>query len=451
MSKRLLIVDIGSNALDFAMRAMDWGWEVMYYDQPRKNGERRMAGKGIVPKLIDFDLLRKKYIGWADLIFMPDNAFYTTLLEPYRQMGYPVFGPSPAAAELELDRGKGQAAMKAAGLKTIPSVAFDDYDVAAKFVEKHPTYLVSKPSGDCDKALSHVADDAASLIFMLTERWKKNEKYRHDAKKHGFILQEKVKGCEMAVGGWFGPGGWSQWKYENFEFKPLMAGDLGPNTGEMGTLSMYVRESKLFDIALKPMTKLLKQLEYVGYVDNNGMIDEKGDFYPFEFTMRPGWPGFHNHIATSEGDPAQWMVDLLNGEDTLHVKENVACVSVVLVIPDFPYGHLTNKEVSGIPVYGAGDREHIHLSEVMLADNVPVDIDGTTVRMPNLASAGDYIAVATGTGDTITGARRSAYAAAKKVRMPTKPFYRPDIGVGRLIKGLPMIQQHGFARNFRLV
>lgn len=447
---RILALDIGSNCLDWLMRCQDWGHEVLWWDQPRKDGSRRMAGKGIVPKLVDYGLIRK-YIDRADLIFMPDNAFYTTLLEPYRKLGYPVFGPSPEAAELELNRGKGQAAMKAAGMKIITSVTFNDYDVAAKYVEAHPTFLVSKPSGDADRALSYVADDAASLIHMLTERWKKNDKYRSDARQHGFILQEKKRGCEMAVGGWFGPGGWSKWKYENAEMKKLMNGDLGPNTGEMGTLSMYVRESKLFDVALKPLTKLLKQLEYVGYVDNNGMVDEDGQFWPFELTMRPPWPGFHNLVATHEGDPAQWMVDLLNGEDTLQVKENVCCVTVVVAIPDFPYSHATNKEVSGIPIYNCGDREHIHLCEVMLADDVPVQIDGAVVRMPHYVTAGDYVLVASGTGDTITGARRSVYAAVKKIRMPGSPFYRTDIGSGRMIKGLPLLQKHGFATNFRFV
>jgi len=448
---RILCLDIGSNALDFLMRCQDAGHDCLWYDQPRKDGSRRLAGKGIVPKLTDYDLLRSRYLAWADLIWLPDNAYYTEMLEPYRKQGYPIFGPSPAAAELELDRAKGQAAMKAAGLKTIPSVEFDDYDAAAKFVEKHPDYLVSKPSGDCDKALSYVADDAASLIHMLTDRWKKNPKYRSDAKQHGFILQQKVRGVEMAVGGLFGPHGWSQWWYENMEYKKLMAGDLGPNTGEMGTLSMYTRESKLADIALKPMTKQLKALEYVGFIDISGMIDYRGEFYPFEFTMRPFWPGFHNHIASTEGDPAQWMVDLLNGQDTLQAKENVCCVSVVLAIPDFPYSHLTNKEVSGIPVYGCGDREHVHLSEIMLAEDVPVQVDGAVVRMPCYVTAGDYVAVVCGTGETITGARKSAYAAVKKVRMPNNPFYRTDIGVGRLIKGLPAIQKHGFAKHFRFV
>jgi phosphoribosylamine--glycine ligase len=314
-------------------------------------------------------------------------------------------------------------------------------------VEKHPTYLVSKPSGDADKALSYVADNAAMLVYMLN-RWKKNEKYRSDAKQFGFILQEKVKGVEMAVGGWFGPSGWSRYWYENFEYKKLMASDLGPNTGEMGTLSMYVSKSKLADVALKPMTRALQKMEYCGFIDIAGMIDERGDFWPFEFTMRPGWPTFHNQVATHRGDPAKWMLDLLNGTDSLEVMEDTVCVSVVLAIPDFPYSHLTNKEVSGIPVYNAGDHEHVHLSEVMLGADVPVQVGASVVRMVHPVTCGDYVAVVTGTGDTITGARRSAYAAVKKIQMPANPFYRPDIGSGRMVKGLPAVQKHGFATKF---
>lgn len=151
---KILCLDVSSNALDWLMRCQLAGHEVMWFDQKRKDGSVRLAGTGIVPKLHDYDALRKKWLGWADLIFFADNAHYTDLVEPYRKMGYPVFGPSPDAADLELNRKLGQDAMKKAGLNTIPGVTFDDYDRAAAFVEKHPTYLVSKPSGDADKALS---------------------------------------------------------------------------------------------------------------------------------------------------------------------------------------------------------------------------------------------------------------------------------------------------------
>jgi phosphoribosylamine--glycine ligase len=53
--------------------------------------------------------------------------------------------------------------------------------------------------------------------------------------------------------------------------------------------------------------------------------------------------------------------------------------------------------------------------------------------------------VATGTGETITGARRSAYAAVKKVKIATNDCqYRLDIGRGRLIEQLATIQRLGF-------
>lgn len=446
---KILVIDTGSEALDFSMRCIEWGHDVVWFCSKRDNREDEIVGKGIVTKLYDLELMRKKYIGWADLIFLTDNTKYLDMLEPFREMGYPIFGPTSECAELELNRILGQKAMKDAGLQIIPSKPFNDYHVAAKFVEKNTNYLVSKPSGEADKALSYVADDAASLCYML-ERWSKNDKYRSDAKKHGFILQEKKKGCEMAVGGWFGPGGWSKWWYENFESKKLMNGDLGPNTGEMGTVSMYVRESKLADVALKPLTKLLKKLNYVGFIDNNGMIDESGQFWPFELTCRPGWPSFYNQLATHLGDPAQWMLDLLAGNDTLEVMENTACVSVVMAIPDFPYSKITKKLLTGIPIYNAHDRDHVHLCEVMQGSNVPVQVGDDIIHTSNYVTCGDYVCVVTGCGETVRGARRSAYAAVRKIKMPASPFWRTDIGSGRLREQLPMIQRHGYAANWVL-
>lgn len=446
---RVLLLDNGSNFLDFGMRCLAAGHDVLWYDSPRKDGSVRMAGKGIVPRLIDYDKLRSRYMDWADIVVMADNTKYMDLMDEYRDKGYPIFGPSSAAAEWELDRSKGQEIMRAAGLNIIPGVEFHDYDEAAAFVQENPQYLVSKPSGDADKALSYVAPDAASLLYMF-ERWSKNEKYAADAKKHGFILQEKKSGAEFACGGWFGPGGWSKWWYENLEFKKMMNGDLGPNTGEAGTLSMYVRKSKLAEVGLKPVTKYLRAIDYVGFIDISGMVDEDGEFWPFEWTMRPGWPTFHNQNATHEGDPVEWMLDLIHGKDTLQVKENIACVTVVIAIPDYPVSRFTNKEVSDIPVYlHDADKRSVHLSEIKLGEAF-VDVAGKPVKMPCLVTSGDYVAVVSGTGETITGARRSVYATVKKIKMPANPFYRTDIGRYGVDERLRILQKVGYALNFKI-
>ncbi|OYV27494.1 MAG: hypothetical protein B7W98_01665, partial [Parcubacteria group bacterium 20-58-5] len=156
------------------MRSQQFGHEVKWYDRPRGDGTPRRAGEGIIEKIRDYDALRKKWIGWADLIYLPDNAHYLDMLEPFRKIGYPIYAPGVEAAELELNRGAGQRAMKAAGIPIMESKTFTDYPAAIRFVQKNQHFLVSKPSGDANKALSYVAHDAADMTYML-ERWAQRE------------------------------------------------------------------------------------------------------------------------------------------------------------------------------------------------------------------------------------------------------------------------------------
>lgn len=431
------------------MKCMIWGHEVMWYNQPRNKAEGwPCSGEGMVPLLRDFDQLRKKWIGWADLIYLTDNTSYLALLEPFRQMDYPIFGGNEDSAKLEVDRAYGQIVMKECGMKIIPAQEFKDYDSAIAFVKKEKRAFVSKPSGHIDekgKALSYVAQDADDLVYMF-KRWKGNPKYVKQARENSFLVQEKKSGCEMAVGGWFGPGGWSRYFCENWEYKKLMDGDLAMNCGEMGTLARYVRTSKLVDKALLPLTPKLEELQYVGYIDVNGAIDEKGDYWPYEITARPGWPLQHNLEALHEGDPAQWMLDLVGGYDTLEAKFNLPCISVVVAIPDFPYSRMTQKEVCDIPIRGVQNMEHVQFCEVKMGEMERL-ISGKWVTVPCPVTAGDYIAVVCGTGETITGARISAYAAVKKIKLPNDPFWRWDIGKSKLVEQLPKIQKLGYAKG----
>lgn len=433
---KLLCIDTESLGVDLLMRAQLAGHDVMHWDRPNKDGTFRKVGKGLIPQIRDYDALRKKWIGWADLIWCTQNNAYLELLEPYRQMGYPLYGGNVEAAKWESDRAEGQRIMKECGLKVIPGKEFHDYDAAIAYVKKHPNMLVSKPSGDVsDKALSHVGDSAADLIYMLQE-WKKNPKFVAGARENGFILQEKKTGCEMGVGGWYGPGGWLTPIEENFEFKKKLTGDLGQNTGEQGTLMRFVKKSKLADLCLFPMTKKLKEIGYCGNVDVNCIIDDAGVPWPLEFTMREGWPAKHNQVCLTNGDPVQWMLDFVNGEDTIDMRHNEVSISVVMSTP---------KPNIGVPLYGATDLQHVHLCEAMLCDSVPTMHGDKVVNFPCYGMAGDYICVLTGCGDTITGARRSAYAAIDKIKSPKSLEYRTDIGRGKLVDNLAKIQRHGFA------
>jgi phosphoribosylamine--glycine ligase len=208
-----------------------------------------------------------------------------------------------------------------------------------------------------------------------------------------------------------------------------------------------VKKSKLADKVLKPIEDALDRIHYVGYVDVNCIIDDKGQPWPLEFTMRPGWPTFNIQQALLQGDTAEWMMDLTLGRDSKPFALNKVAAGVVMAIPDFPYSKLTRKDVTGIPVYDLALppklHPNLHPCELMLG-TAPVDVDGKVQDQKCFVTAGDYLLVGSGVADTVSGSARRAYSALKTISVPNSPFWRPDIGK-RLQKQLPELQSQGYA------
>ena len=380
------------------------------------------------------------WVRWADMIFCSDNTSYMKELDIIRrQRGPVIIGATEATAAWELDRDVGMSMFRKKGIAVADSKCFNDYDKAIAYVKKEDRAFVSKPSGDADKALSYVGKSAEDLIFML-ERWKSLGKL-----KNPFILQEKISGQEMAVGGWFGPRGFVGGWCENFEFKKLCDGDRGPNTGEQGTILRYVDRSRLAKKVLEPFATDLAASRYVGFIDVNCIIDDAGTPWPLEFTMRPGWPTFNIQQALHEGDHAEWLMDLAEGRGGPTVRMGEVAAGVVLSIPDYPFNKLPVDEVCGIPVYGIKPsmKPHIHPCEMAIG-MAPQRVGEAIQTAPIMVTAGTYILVGSGTGATVEEARRHAYQVLDRVHLPNSPMYRSDIGQ-RLRWELPKVQALGYA------
>jgi len=430
----VLIIDTWGVGLDFALRCQGAGHTVKWFLPKKENGNKNRAGDGLVQKVSAWE----PHMKWANLIFLVSNTKYLYQMIDYVNKGFPIFGPTYAAGILELDRQKGQKAFESCGIKTMPEQAFTSYKDAIAYLHKNPKRYACKPNGDADKALSYCAKNAADLVFML-ERWSKK-----NALKDSFILQEFVSGTEMAVGGWFGPHGFSKNLLENWEFKKLMNDDLGVATGEQGTIMRYTDTSLLADKVLYPLEDLLHRVGYVGYVDVNCIIDKYGNPWPLEFTNRPGWPLFQIQQALHKGDPAEWMLDCLNGKDTLKVSKDIAC-GVVMSMPDYPYGKALDAETDGIPIYGMTDRncKHIHPSEIRLG-KAPV-MDGDKIKEEAMwVTSGSYILTVSNTGKTVSEAKDNTYKIVKEIDFPNSKMYRTDIGC-RLEKQLDDLHEMGYA------
>jgi len=435
---KILVIDATGCGLSYALHCQAYGHDVKMFERHNKDGSRSEIGDGgLVKRVTNWE----DHMKWADLIFCTDNVFYIYALERYRDQGYPIFGPSIDTNRWEQERDHGEKILEKAGISCIPSRTFEKYDEAIAYVMENPRRYVSKPIGDGAKDLSYVAKDAADMVYMLM-KWKKDNAY-----KGKFILQEFRKGIEFAVGGWFGPAGFNKEFCESWEHKKLMDGELGVATGEQGTVVRYTQDSKLADEMLKPLEDMLHGLGYTGYIDVNCIIDKDGKAWPLEFTMRPGWPLFNIQLSLHRGDPAQWMLDLINGKDSLRVYDKVA-TGVVITMPDFPYDKMNKKENSGYPMWGltmddaVGD---VHLCDVQWG-KAPAMSDGEVkLNVPMFVTAGNYVCTVVGLGESVEESREAVYKRIKqKINIPNSIMYRTDIGE-KVQKWLPDMLDFGYA------
>ena len=437
---KVLLIDAIASYVDFALRLTAAGHEVRVFMGPDPKGNRHPAGDGLINKVASWQSSMK----WADLICTSDNTKYVAELEKYRREGYPIFGCNVEVAKWELERDRGVEVFEEFGIKTIPSILFKNYDEAIAHLEKNTDKrYVSKPLGDADRALSYVAKSARDLHFMLNN-WKKT------APRHPFIFQEFHGGVEMAVGAWVGRNGFLGYCLENFEFKKLMPGDVGPNTGEMGTVMKYVplADSLLFQKVLAPLEPALIREGYTGYIDVAVIIDKAGVPWPLEFTSRPGWPLFQIQQVLHR-DPCNWMLDAVEGRDTFEPYPDIA-MGVVMAIKDFPYTFQPREAMCGFPVWGIDEKNRyfIHPAEMMLGKGP--DLIGTKIaEVPMMVSAGSYVLIVSGVGPSVEEACRQAYKHLGQLEFPNSPIYRNDIGE-RLKRHLPEVQRLGYASEWEL-
>lgn len=427
---KVLFLDPFGDALDLALRSKACGHDVRMYLGPEKN--YALIGKGLLERVRDFGPSMR----WADFVFLADNTKHLDRIDAFRREypETPIFGPTKETAAWEVDRLKGMNVLERHGIPVPPTQLCTSYEQAVAYVKKRDTRLVCKPCGDADKALSYCSKSPEDLLFMLS-KWRKENKI-----KDKFVLQDFIPGIEFAVSAWFGAHGFAPGWFENFEHKKLMAGEIGPATGEMGTTILCTKKSKLAKEVLAPLERALLEEGFSGCIDVNCIIDEKGKPWPLEFTNRPGYPALSIETPLYPEDPISWMKDVATGKaDPKFVMDQVS-LGVVMTLPPFPAAGLPLELATGFPIFGmtSTNRKWLHAFQVQKS-NVP-----ETEWM----SAGAYVLTVTGRSATVSGAAENAYRRLKQLNIPGSTMYRNDIGKGQA-ETIPQLQKTGHALTWR--
>ncbi|KKU85778.1 MAG: phosphoribosylamine--glycine ligase [Candidatus Wildermuthbacteria bacterium RIFCSPHIGHO2_01_FULL_47_27] len=412
-TKKFLFVSLESLSGDLAWQLVKEGHAVKAYIKEKSDADVYL---GFIERIDEW----KSYVDWADVVVFDDIDF-GNIADELRKKGKYVVGGSAYTDRLEIDREFGQDELKKYGVNTLPGWHFSDYSQAIDFIKKNPDRYAFKPSGNTPsggKGLLFLGqeEDGRDLIELLEQNknvWQK--------KAPIFLLQKFVFGVEIAVGAFFNGQDFIYPININFEHKKIFSGNIGPFSGEMGTLMFWSENNYLFEATLQKMLPAIRDSGYIGYIDLNCIVNGRG-IYPLEFTSRFGYPTIHIQLEGILTPVGEWLYQLSRGEQFRLKTKRGFQIGVRVLAP--PY--LTKKDTEEIELYHdlavsfkkANNLDGIHI------EDVKKDEDGIW----RIAGVSGCVIVVTASGTTVEEARHLAYSRIKNVMIPNM-FYRTDIGL----------------------
>jgi phosphoribosylamine--glycine ligase len=202
------------------------------------------------------------------------------------------------------------------------------------------------------------------------------------------------------------------------ERKQIANDNLGPSCGCSGNAvwGWFYGSNHVIEQGIKLMGPVLREFGYVGPIDLNTVVNEKGVF-ALEFTPRFGYDALPAFLQLYNGDFGELMVSLAAGDRPKEMSLKRGYGSALRIsVPPYPSEEF--KHVGGIPIRG-WEKEHrsnLFFYEVMLTD------DGKFVTSPAYGA----VAAITGYGMTLEEAFEIPYDLARKARIPEKQ-YRTDM------------------------
>jgi phosphoribosylamine--glycine ligase len=335
----------------------------------------------------------------VDLVVVgPEAPLVAGVADDLRHAGVPVFGPGREAARIEGSKAFAKDVMQAAG---VPTAA---------------TLPIARPP--CVVKADGLA--AGKGVFVCNDQETVDEALRAaSAFGDSVVIEELLEGEEISVFA-LCDGAQALALPVVQDFKRAGDGDVGPNTGGMGSYSPVAgfgigETEALLDIVHRPVLEELTRRgsPFIGVLFAGLMLTSDGP-HVLEFNCRFGDPETQSLAARLEGDllaalGAAAAGDL--GSTDLAVADGAA-VTVVLAGGQYPASADVGSVIDGIE-----DAE---------ADGALVFHAGTAVNGDRLVTNGGRILNVTATGETVGEARERAYAACERISFANMR-YRRDI------------------------
>ena len=350
-----------------------------------------------------------------DLVVVgPEAPLAAGLVDALDRAEIPVFGPTRAAAQLEASKAFAKDIMRDAGVPTADWATFDDHDSAIAHLRKSSGPYVVKADGL-----------AAGKGVLVTDDFEAAERWAHTCLDGAFgaagaqiVIEEFLDGPELSVFA-ICDGTEAVPLAPARDYKRAYDGDLGPNTGGMGSYSPVPDlpsgiVAYTMDQVVGPVLATMAErgTPYQGFLYTGFVLTADGPKV-LEFNCRLGDPETQVVLPRLDGSLVDLLAAAVDGgvADVTPRWLDTSTVNVVMASEGYPKTPRT-----GDSIRGALDPEPD--SFVFQA--------GTHATPGGLVTAGGRVLNVVGTGPDLASARKNAYNRVATISWPGAQ-YRTDI------------------------
>ena len=347
------------------------------------------------------------------------NGIHDFFLSDASLNNIPVIGPVANAAKLEGSKEFAKEFMNRHGIPTAAYKSFNLKNLSAGLDHIHrskPPFVLKADGLAAGKGvvICETAEEAARELNEMIREEKFGEASRN------VVIEEFLSGIELSV---FAITDGITYKIlpEAKDYKKIGAGDTGPNTGGMGSVSPVSFADKIFlekveTRIIQPTIEGLRKehIDYTGFIFF-GLINVDGDPFVIEYNCRLGDPEAESILPRINND----LLELFNAVAGKRLDRET-----IFVNPDF---------AATVMLVSQGYPDKYEKGKIISIDNNSDDsllFHSGTVLDPlsgNILSNGGRVIAVTSLGDSMKHALEKSYRNAEKILFDGKN-YRRDIG-----------------------
>ena len=364
-----------------------------------------------LPKLLTF--AQEKRVDFT--VVGPDNPLALGIVDLFQQHGLKIWGVNRKAAQFESSKVFSQKFMEKYGIPTAAAGTFSEVVAAKKFTATLGGRCVVKADGlALGKGVLICANQAEAekaLDEIMVGK-------AFGAAGANVVIQEYLEGIEVSLHA-LCDGQTAKIFPTSQDHKRALDGDLGLNTGGMGTYSPtpFLNDAQLAEVAKKVLEPFMRGcgaegIDYRGLLYPGVMLTQTGPKI-LEFNARFGDPETQVYLTRLENDLVELLDASASGTLARHELKwkPEASVCVVMASGGYPGSYPKGKVITGIDAANQMPRTKVFHA-------------GTTLKDGHIVTNGGRVLGVTALGKDLKAAQAAAYAAVEKIHFDGAHFRR---------------------------